>query len=168
MSLVQTVSFANPTSSCFPPAPAYGSFSATTTQGVPAALFSVAVYDTVDIVPVGVSVPNLPQSSIRIGVAGIYEITAHAQCDKTGPGSSDLEMFLKIGINSVANTASRVQINQNQEVLLTDSWIVPLQVGDNVSVCFASSVADMRIVSYPAGPQVPVIPSIAVTLVRIA
>lgn len=166
MSLVPSGSYANPTTALFSPPASYGSFSSTQTQTVPAGIASPVTYDTVDITPVGMAL-SAP-SSIRIGIAGVYKVLASAQCDRSAVGAAELDMFLQIGLTPVPNSASKIQINQNQETVMTVEWIVELDVGDEVFVQFFSPVVGMQLLAVPAAGGVPAIPSIITTVVRIA
>jgi hypothetical protein len=126
-----------------------------------------AVYDTEDIKPVGVSC-DVPSKDIVIGVAGVYKVLASAQCDKTTANAGDIEMWIAVNGTAVANSATRSQINQNQELVMTVEWIVDLAVGDAVTIEFASTAEGLRILAIAASAPVPDIPSIIVTLVKIA
>ena len=166
MSLVPNLSFANPSTPIFGPAPAYASFSSTQTQVVPAGIASPATFDTADIPSTAFSLPA--PSSVRCGVSGVYKILASAQCDKSTGGAGDLEMFLQVNLTPVPNSATRLQINQNQESVMTVEWLVQLNAGDTVFVQFFSSTTGLQLLAVPATPTVPAIPSVIVTLVRIA
>lgn len=166
MSLVPTSSYANPTTALFSPPASYGSFSSTQTQTIPSGLATPVTYNTIDITPVGMS--QTAPSTIRIGTAGVYKILASAQCDRSAVGVAELDMFLQIGLVPVPNSATRIQINQNQEVVMTVEWIVELDVGDEVFVQFFSPVVGMQLLAVPSAGGVPAIPSIITTLVRIA
>ena len=171
MSLVPNSSFANPSVAVFGPSPCYGSFSSTQPQVVnpdyPTLAVLPAVYDTEDIKPVGVSC-DVPSKDIVIGVAGVYKVLASAQCDKTTANAGDIEMWIAVNGTAVANSATRSQINQNQELVMTVEWIVDLAVGDAVTIEFASTAEGLRILAIAASAPVPDIPSIIVTLVKIA
>ena len=171
MALVPNSCFANPSVAVFGPSPCYGSFSSTQTQAVnpdfPTLAVLPAVYDTADIKPVGVSCA-VPSKDIVIGVAGVYKVLASAQCDKTTANPGDLEMWIAVNGTAVPNSATRLAINQNLESLLTVEWIVDLAVGDEVNVAFASIAEGFRLLAIAASAPVPAIPSIIVTLVKIA
>lgn len=166
MSLIQNQTFANPTTPMFGPAPAYASFSSTQTQVIPSGLATPCTYDTADIVPFGIS--NPAPSTLRIGVAGVYKILASAQCDRTAVGTAELDMFLQVNLTPVPNSTTRIQINQNQETVMTVEWLVELDAGDEVFVQFFSSVVGMQLLAVPPAGGVPAIPSIITTLVKIA
>lgn len=166
MSLTMNTSHANLTTPIFGPAPAYASFSSTQTQTVPAGIASPATFDTADITPVGIA--QTAPSALTCGIAGVYKILASAQCDKTTINPGDLEMFLQVNLTPVPNSTTRIQINQNQETVMTVEWLVNLDEGDDVFVQFFSSVVGLQLVAVAATPSVPAIPSIIVTFVKIA
>ena len=171
MSAVPTGAFANNTTSFFGPPPAFGSFSSSQTQIVNPAFPAVAplplVFNTVDITPFGVSCA-VPSSNIVIGVAGTYRVLASLQCDKTSINPGDLEMWIAVNGTAVPNSATRIQINQNQETVMTVEWMTPLNKNDAVSIVLASTAGGLQALAAPAAAPVPAIPSIIVTLQRIA
>lgn len=166
MSLLSTGSFANPSTALFGPPPSYASFSSADTQSIPALLATPATFDTVDITPFGIS--NPAPSTLRIGVPGVYKVQASAQCDRTALLLGDLEMFIQVNLTPVPNSTTRIQINQNQEVVMTVEWLLDLDAGDDVFIQFYSGTVGQRILAIPAAGGVPAIPSIIVTFIRIA
>jgi len=166
MSSVPT-GFANPTTACFAPPAAYGSFSSTQTQPLVALTPLPVVYDTADILPFGVSCA-LPSATITIGVAGLYKVLASAQCNRTGLLLGDTEMYVSVNGTAVPNSATRLNINQNIETLMTVEWFLELAVGDDVEVVVYSPVADQELLAVAAAAPVPAIPSIITTILRIA
>lgn len=168
MSLLLTHAFANPTTSFFPPAPAYASYSSTQTQVIPPNLPVPITYDTVDIQPVGIVQGIQSLDAITVLQSGVYRILASLQCDNTGVGAQDLNMFLKVGASTLPNSATRVAINQAQETVMTAEWIVPLTAGQFVSVTCSATVAGLRALAVAAAGVTPAIPSIITTIMRIA
>jgi len=167
MSLLPTLPFANPTTSFFPPAPAYASFSSTQTQLIVPGVPTPITYDTVDIQPVGI-VQGPSPDAITVLQSGVYKVIASLQCDNTVPGSQELDMFLKVGVNDLPNSATRVAINQAQETVMTVEWLVSLTAGQFVSVTCSSAVVGLRALAVAAAGVVPAIPSIITTIMRIA
>lgn len=168
MSLLSTHAFANPTTSFFTPAPAYASFSSTQTQVIAPGIAVPLTYDTADIQPVGI-VQGPSPDAITVLQSGVYRILASLQCDNTAAGpAQDLNMFLKVGVNALPNSATRIAINQAQETVMTVEWIVPLTAGQFVSVNCASAVVGLQALAVGAAGQVPAIPSIITTIMRIA
>jgi len=169
MSVIQNVSFANPTTPVFQLAGdvAYGSFSSTQTQPINNLIATPITYDTNDITPVGMfNGPSL--DSITILKAGVYKVVASAQCDNAAVGVLQLDMWLKLGLFPLPNSATRVAINANQEVVMTVEWIVEVAAGQIISINCLSSAPGPQLLAVPAGVIVPAIPSIITTVVRIA
>lgn len=169
MSAIQNVSFANLTTPVFQRASdvAYGSFSSTQTQPVSDLVATPILYDTEDIAPVGMfNGPSL--DSITVLKAGVYKVLASAQCDNAAVGVLQLDMWLKLGVNNLPNSATRIAINQNQEVVLTVEWIVEVAAGEIISINCLSSAPGPQLLAVPAGVIAPAIPSIITTVVRIA
>lgn len=151
-----------------PSTSAYGSFSSTQTQTVPATTETPLVYDTADLTPVGMTC-SLPSADITITNAGTYKVLASVQCDKTsGGGAGDLEMWVSLNGTAVPNSATRIQINQNTESLMTVEWFVDVLAGQTVSVSLYSSTTGLQALAVPASAPVPAIPSIITTVLRIA
>jgi hypothetical protein len=167
MSLLPTHAFANPTTAFFPPAPAYASFSSTQTQAIVPGVPTPITYDTADVQPVGI-VQGPSPDAITVLNSGVYRILASLQCDNTVPGSQELDMFLKVGVNDLPNSATRVSINQAQETVMTVEWLVPLTAGQFVAVTCSSAVVGLRALAVAAAGVVPAIPSIITTIMRIA
>jgi len=168
MSLTQNLSFANPTTPVFGPAPAYASFSSTQTQAIATGVATPATYDTVDIVPVGLSLIGGGFQGVRVGISGVYKVLASVQCDRTAALLGDLEMFPQVGITPFPNSATRVAINQNIETLMTVEWLLNLNAGDNFNLIFFSASAGQQLLAVPATGTVPAIPSVILTFVKIA
>lgn len=167
MSLLLTHAFANPTTSFFGPSPAYASFSSTQTQAIAPGVAVPITYDTTDLQPVGIEQGPSPDA-ITVIDSGVYRILASLQCDNTGVGAQDLNMFLKVGVNDLPNSATRVAINQAQETVMTVEWIVPLTAGQFVSVNCTTTVVGLRALAVAASAPTPAIPSIITTIMRIA
>lgn len=150
-------------------APTYGSFSSTQIQPISAVSATPIVFDTADVTPAGITWTG-PSANIQADLAGTYKVLASIQCDKTGGGSAELDMWVAINGNAVPNSASKLEINQNQESVMTVEWLLSLGAGDNVSIeCFdPTGSTDLRLLAVPAAPIVPAVPSIITTIQRIA
>ncbi len=151
-----------------PSTSAYGSFSSTQTQTVPATTETPLVYDTADLTPVGMTCA-LPSADIVITTSGTYKVLASVQCDKTsGGGAGDLEMWVSRNGVAVPNSATRIQINQNTESLMTVEWFLDIPAGVSLAVSLYSSTTGLQALAVPASAPVPSIPSIITTVLRIA
>ena len=171
MALIPTGSFVNPTTALFSRPLAYGSFSSTQIQQInpafPATAVLTAVYDTLDITPTEMAC-SVPSGDIVVGSAGVYKVLASAQCDKTSGGSGELDMWVAVDGTPVPNSATKIQINQNQEGVMTVEWLLELNGGDAISVQLGSPNGGMQLLAVPASAPTPAIPSIITTVVRIA
>jgi hypothetical protein len=146
---------------------AYGSFSSTQTQLLPAGTPLPFVYDTKDVASsTGVNV-LFPSSEIIVTNAGTYKILSSLQCDST-IGLQTMNMYLQVNGTPVANTASRVIVNLNLESLMTVEWFVDLGAGDRVEVVGYDSIGGSEALAIAAAPPVPAVPSIITTILRIA
>ena len=147
--------------------PAYGSFSSTLNQPISATTELPLVYDTADVTPIGMTCA-LPSSDITITESGTYKVLASVQCDRTVAGQGDVEMWCSVQGTAVPNSATRINLNQNIEQVMTVEWIVSVAASEIVSVSVYSSVAGNVAASFAAAPPVPAIPSIITTVLRIA
>jgi len=77
-------------------------------------------------------------------------------------------MWIAVNGTAVPNSATRIQINQNQETVMAVEWMTPLDKGDAVSINLASTAEGLQALAIAAAAPVPAIPSIIVTLQRIA
>ncbi len=171
MSLLSTGSFAGPSTALFSRPLQYGSFSSTQTQVVNPAFPVLAVlplvYDTVDLTPTGMSCA-VPSANIVVGSAGVFKVLASAQCDKTTLLPGDLEMWVAVNGTAVPNSATRIQINQNQETVMTVEWLLELDADDAISVNLASTAQGLQALAIAAAAPVPAIPSIITTVIQIS
>ena len=149
----------------FPPRPiAYGSFSSTQSQNITQGEALPFTYDTQDITPVKISQSG---ENIFVEKGGMYKVMTSLQCNKTTGGNGDLEMWIAINGTAVPNSATRTQINQNQEVVMSVEWFVELSSGDAVSIVGYSRTTGLQALAIPEDPPIPAIPSIITTIMRI-
>jgi hypothetical protein len=149
----------------FPPQPVvFGSFSSTQTQVLTQDVVLPFTYDTVDIPPVGISQKD---ATIEIKRNGVYKVLSSLQCNKTSGGVGDMEMWITINKTNVPNTATRIQINQNIESLMTVEWFVSLKKGDELEVVGFSTSDGLEALAIAEESPVPTIPSIITTILRI-
>lgn len=148
--------------------PTYGSFSSTQTQTIAATTDVPITYDTADITPVGMTCTLAPSADIVITNAGTYKVLTSLQCDKTTGGADQLDMWVSVNGTAVPNSATKLQINQNQESVMTVEWFLTLAASDAVSVHTYAPTAGLQALAVAAAPPVPAIPSIITTVLRIA
>jgi len=125
-------------------------------------------YTDADVTPVGMTC-SLPSSDITITNTGVYKVLASLQCDNTtSPTPEDLDMWVALDGVAVPNSATRIAINQNQEVVMTVEWFLDIAAGRNVSVVGYAVASGLQALAVAASPPVPAIPSIITTVLRIA
>jgi len=147
--------------------PAYGSFSSSATQTLTENVALPFTYDTIDITAKHIYTTDLPSANIYVTNKGVYKVLSSLQCDKTSGGTGDMEMFCAVNGTAVPNSATRIQINQNQETLMAVEWFLELDKNDAVSIVGFSTTTGLRALSIASATPVPAIPSIITTIMRI-
>ena len=150
--------------------PAFGSFSSTQTQpfAVPPSGPTLLSYNTQDLVPQGVAC-ILPSAQLTVAATGVYKVLSSVQMDNTGVGARDGEVWIAVNGTAVPNSATRIQVNQNTELVMAVEWFLPLSAADTVEIqAAASGGAGVQALAIPAAGYIPAIPSIITTITRIA
>ena len=75
-------------------------------------------------------------------------------------------MFIAVNNTPVPNSATRIQINQNQEVVMSVEWVLELNAKDYITIVMFSATTGLQALAIPAS-AVPAIPSIITTIMRI-
>ena len=143
---------------------AYGSFSSTQTQNVTQNTPLPVSHDTQDITPKNIYA-SLPSTDIYVRNKGVYKVLTSLQCNKTSGGAGDLEMFIVVSGTPVPNSTTRIQINQNQEVVMTVEWFLELEANDYVRIVLFSATTGLQALAISGAP-IPDIPSIITTIMR--
>jgi hypothetical protein len=143
---------------------AYGSFSSTQTQNVTQNTPLPVSHDTQDITPKNIYA-SLPTTDIYVRNKGVYKVLTSLQCNKTSGGAGDLEMFIVVSGTPVPNSTTRIQINQNQEVVMTVEWFLELEANDYVRIVLFSATTGLQALAISGAP-IPDIPSIITTIMR--
>lgn len=152
----------------FPPTPTYyGSYSSTTTQNVTATEPLALVHDTEDIHPSGVYA-SLPSADLYVRNRGVYKILTSIQVNKTSGGFDDVEMYISINGTPVPNTATRLNVNQNVESLMTVEWFVQLNANDYINIVIYSASSGFQALAIASATPVPAVPSVITTIFRIS
>lgn len=147
---------------------AYGSFSSTITTPLNPGSETFILYDTIDVIPLAGLTFFLPSSQIIVDRAGIYKCLASVQLDKTSPGLADVDMYPKVNGTAVPNSATKLNLNQNQEDIMTVEWFLSLNANDRIEIALYTTSSGVQALAVPAAPPVPAIPSIITTILRIA
>ena len=113
-------------------------------------------------------VPNpTPTSIVKIPNTATYSLMYSVQCRSNNPGLVDL--FLIVNGTRVANSSSRSTLKNNEEIVLTCSYILPFVAGDTLQVAAYAAGMDVSILSVPDNPltQVPAAPGIIFNIFKI-
>lgn len=99
----------------------------------------------------GVSLVVGSPSQIRIGKTGLYQVQFSIQFDKSGGGTSPVDVWLRKNGTDIPFTGSQVVVaGTNGETVLTVPFFLNLNNGDYIEVVFASSDASMAVTGFPA------------------
>jgi hypothetical protein len=145
----------------------YGSFSSTQTQGITMGVELPLVYDTKDIASSKELNVLFPSSRIIVSKKGVYKVLASVQIDKTSGGNDDVEMYVSVNTIPVPNSASRMNVNANEESVMTVEWFLEMNPQDFVEVVLYSTVNGIRALSFPTFTPVPAVPSVITTILKI-
>ena len=98
----------------------------------------------------------------------IYNIQFSAQLDKTGGGADAVYIWLRVNGADVANSASKVVVNgNNDEKIAAWNFVIQLQSNDYIELAWSSTDATMHIEAIAASTVAPVhpfIPSVILTV----
>jgi hypothetical protein len=147
----------------------YGSFSSTQTQPIPDAGSGVALtYDTTDIANecVLVGIPNAPL--VQVGFTGVYRILFSLQLNRSGGSIGSIYAYPVVGGTPVPNSTTKMSINNNQEDCLTVEYILSLTADEPFGINCYSPSAGQEALAIPATVDYPAVPSVILTLNRIA
>jgi len=144
-----------------------GAFSDTTSQlqgGTGVASTPTAItYNSADVTN-GIDLVIGSPSQIRVSKTGLYQVQFSIQFDKTGGGTSQVDVWLRVNGVDVPDSASQVVVaGTNGETIMTIPQFLNLNALDRIEVVFASTDASMEVASFPAitSPYIrPAIPSI--------
>jgi hypothetical protein len=151
---------------------AYGAFSSTVTQTLnpsfPTLEALTVQYDTADVSAVGLSTDPFPISKIEVVYGGVYKVLASIQLDKSTGGTGEIDMYPVVNGIPVPNSATKLVINQNLEDIMTIEWFLTLNATDIITIECYSPSNGISLLAVPASAPVPAIPSIILTILRIA
>ena len=105
-----------------------------------------------------------PASRIVVSQTGLYQFQFSAQLDKTGGGTSQMEIWLRRNGNDISGSATQIVVaGTNGETVMTVPFFLDLSANDYIETVFASPDATMVVATFPAQttPYVrPAVPSI--------
>jgi hypothetical protein len=151
--------------------PLYASFFSITTQNATITNPVAITYSGRSIGSIDVS-GTYPNSIIVIPVAGVYKILFSAQCDVSS-GTHYLEIFPVVNGTSVPDSNTRIRLNNATEACLVVEYFLSFNANDKLQLFMIGDSTNVRLLAIPRGgpptdPDIPDIPSIIVTIMRIA
>lgn len=150
---------------------AYGSFSSSATQTAPLGSPILLFYTDDDVPAVGCS-SAITSPYITVVNAGVYKVLTSVQMNKTGGGNAEVDMYPEVDGVPVSNSATKLQINNTEESVMTVEWFLQMGAGSRVAIAlYTPTTNDIQALAVPAvvgPPAIPAIPSIITTLLRIA
>jgi hypothetical protein len=151
-------------------APLYASFLSNTNQNATVGNPVAITYSERTIGSIDVSGGTYPNSTIVIPTTGVYKVLFSAQCDSTG-GTHYLEIFPVVNGNSVPDSNTRIRLSTTIESCLVVEYFLSFNANDKLQLFMVGDSINARIVAITRGtgtPTIPNIPSIIVTIMRIA
>ena len=147
----------------------YGSFSSTETQSIPnAGNGTTLTFDTTDIAN-ECSLVNPPSSALlTVNHTGVYRVLFSIQLNRTGGGNGSVYAYPVVNGDPVPNSATKMNINNNQEDCLTVEFILTLTAEQYFGINCYSPTANQEALAIPAFSINPATPSVILTLNRIA
>jgi len=144
----------------------YGAFYDTRTQSGSANVSQSIQFNSIDYSQ-GVTISN--NTRIVLANIGVYNIQFSAQLVDSGAGSSTIHIWImKNGVN-VPNSAGRIFLKANEEVIASWNYVVPAtSPNDYYELVWQSTDADARILYEAATGNIPAIPSIILTVTQVA
>jgi hypothetical protein len=144
----------------------YGAFYSTITQSGSANVSQSMSYNSTDYSE-GVSIVN--GSQITLENIGVYNVQFSAQLVDTDTGDSTIRIWLKKNGQNVPNSATKIFLQKDKEVVAAWNWIVPAtSPNDYYEIAWQTTDNDARILYEPASGNYPAIPSIILTVTQVA
>ena len=150
--------------------PLYGSFLSSTTQNATTTNPVAITYSEKTLGSIDISGGTYPNSIIRIPTTGVYKVLFSAQCDSAA-GTHYLEIFPVVNGTSVPDSNTRIRLTAAVENCLVVEYFLSFNANDQLQLYMISENTNARILAITRGsgtPTIPNIPSIIVTIMRIA
>ena len=151
-------------------APLYASFLSDTTQNATVTNPVAITYSEQTIGSINVNGGTYPNSRIVIPTAGVYKVLFSAQCDSS-TGTHYLEVFPVVNGITVPDSNTRIRLSAAIESCLVVEYFLSFNANDNLQLFMVSDSTNARLLAITRGtgtPTIPNIPSIIVTVMRIA
>ena len=150
--------------------PVIGSFLSNTTQNATITNPVAITYSERTIGSINVNGGTYPNSIIVIPTTGVYKVLFSAQCDSAA-GTHYLEIFPVVNGTSVPLSNTRIRLTAAVENCLVVEYFLSFNANDQLQFDMVGDTTDSRILAITRGsgtPTIPNVPSIIVTLMRIA
>jgi hypothetical protein len=150
--------------------PLYGSFLSNITQNAPITNPIPITYSERTIGSIDVNGGAYPNNTIIIPTTGVYKVLFSAQCDSES-GNHYLEIFPVVNGNSILNSNTRIALSNAVESCLVVEYFLSFNANDELQFFMIGDNTNARILAITRGggtPTIPDIPSIIVTIMRIA
>jgi hypothetical protein len=147
----------------------FGSFTSNVTQTN--SNVGNAILMTLNNTEYGNGVSIVSNSQITIARTGYYNLQFSAQIEKTDIGTDEVEIWLKKNGNNVANSATRLAMQGNNEKgVAAWNWVIDADTANTYyQIAWASTDANMQIVAIPSANTLSgvAVPSLIVTVVPV-
>jgi hypothetical protein len=144
----------------------YGAFYDTRTQSGSANVSQSIQFNSTDYSE-GVTIAS--NTRIVLANIGVYNIQFSAQLVDSGAGSSTIHIWIMKNGANVPNSAGRIFLKANEEVIASWNYVVPAtSPNDYYELVWQSTDADARILYEAATGNIPAIPSIILTVTQVA
>ena len=150
--------------------PLYASFLSDTTQNATTANPVAITYSERTIGSIDVNGGTYPNSIIVIPTTDVYKVLFSAQCDSSS-GTHYLEIFPVVNGTSIPDSNTRIRLNAATESCLVVEYFLSFNANDELQLFMIGDNTNARLLAITRGggtPTVPDIPSIIVTIMRIA
>ena len=150
--------------------PLYASFLSDTTQNATTTNPVAITYSERTIGSIDVNGGSYPNSIIIIPTTGVYKVLFSAQCDSS-TGTHYLEIFPVVNGTSISDSNTRIRLNAATEACLVVEYFLSFNANDQLQLFMIGDNTNARLLAITRGggtPIIPDIPSIIVTIMRIA
>ena len=151
--------------------PLYGSFLSNTSQSATTVDPIAITYSERTIGSIDTSGGTYPNSVIVIPTTGVYKVLFSAQCNTTGSAAA-LDIFPVVNGTSVPDSNTRIRLSVGVESCLAVEYFLSFNANDTLQLYMVrtgTGTAQILAVTVGTGtPTIPDIPSIIVTIMRIA
>jgi hypothetical protein len=150
--------------------PLYSSFLSNTTQNATTTNAVAITYSEKTLGSIDISGGTYPNSVIRIPTTGVYKVLFSAQCDSSA-NTHYLEIFPVVNGTSVPKSNTRIRLSAAIESCLVVEYFLSLNANDALQFYMVADNTNARILAITRGsgtPTIPDVPSIIVTIMRIA